>query len=117
MSYVVKRKTEDPAPPLRPRSTQDCPKCQFSMEPLRNSAVLNRDFGFSLDSASGFDPDNNPVTSLLFGSLSRFLYRNVIGPLGNHWIGERQNRRFRKILDEYPNSLICTHCEYVLKRK
>jgi hypothetical protein len=83
------------------------------MEPLRNSAVLDRDYGYSLDSSNRwFDADDNIVTSFLFGSLYRFF-----SPLVSRLFGNRTNRRYQKILAEYPHSLICTHCEYVLKRK
>jgi hypothetical protein len=100
-------------PPDLQHGTQDCPKCQFSMEYLRDSAVLNRDYGYSLDTSGRiWDPDNNIITSYLFGNLFRFF-----SPLFSKLWGNRGNRRFQKILNEYPRSLICTHCEFVIKRK
>lgn len=115
MSYLIKRQTD--TPPVRVNAYRDCPKCMFSMEALRNSPVLNRDYGYSLDSNQWCDPDNHALSSLLFGSITRFLYRNLVAPLANRWIGEWKNRRYRRLLEEYPRSLICTHCEYVLKQK
>ena len=83
------------------------------MEYLRDSAVLNRDSGFSTSySARWWDPDDNIVTSFLFGNLFRFF-----SPLFSRQLGNRQNRKFQRILEEFPHSVICTHCEFVIKRK
>ncbi len=99
----------------------ECPKCHFSMEPLRSSRVLDRENGYLLDDSLDstmrwWDPDNNVITSLLFGSLWRFLWR-LLEPIGLSKIGSISNRRYRKLLERYPRSLICTHCEYVIKRE
>jgi hypothetical protein len=83
------------------------------MEYLRESAVLNRDTGYSVSyTPRMWDPDDNIITSFLFGSLIRFF-----SPLFSRGLGNRQNRKFQRILDEYPHSLICTHCEFVIRRK
>jgi hypothetical protein len=99
--------------PQEPSGYQECPKCRFSMEYLRDSAVLNRDSGYSTSYYWGWwDPDDNIITSFLFGNLLRFF-----SPLFSRLRGNRENRKFQKILDEFPRSVICTHCEYVIKRK
>ncbi len=99
-----------------PQETRECPKCHFSMEYLRDSPVLNREEGYVMDNSVGFDPDDNPITSTLIGSPSRFLWRNVIGPFFSKLKGDRQNRSYQEILRLYPNTLICTHCEHIVKQ-
>lgn len=95
----------------------ECPKCRFSMEPLRRSSQLDLRSGYLLDTGTGWDPDDHVVTSYLFGSLTRFFWRYFLEPLGSKTIGEWRSRRLRRILRDYPRSLICTHCHYVLRRK
>jgi hypothetical protein len=97
--------------------SSECPKCKFSMEALRDSAVLNAEEGFILDSRGYSDVDDNAITSYLFGSISRFLWRYLIEPLSYKLFGDWKSRRYRKLLAEYPRSLICTHCRYVVKRR
>lgn len=99
------------------RGTRECPKCRFTMEPLRNSAYLDRNEGYMLDSGTRWDPDDHVATSFLFGSLSRFLWRHFIEPIGGKLVGEWRNRAYRRVLSQYPDSLICPHCRYILKRK
>lgn len=83
------------------------------MEYLRDSAVLDRDAGYSINYRVGWwDPDDNIVTSFLFGNLFRFF-----APLVSRLGGNRQNRKFQRILADYPHTLICTHCEHIIKRK
>ena len=100
-----------------PRGGRDCPKCMFSMEYLRKSAVLNRDGGYIMDSRVGFDPDDNPITSALIGSPSRYLWLHFVEPLVSRIVGNRRSRKYREILRLYPNSLICTHCEHIIKQR
>jgi hypothetical protein len=98
------------------RGTADCPKCRFTMEPLRQSVLLARNEGYMLDSGVGWDPNDNVATSALLGSPSRFLWRHFVEPIANKLFGEWKNRRRRRILELYPASLICPHCHYILKR-
>lgn len=98
------------------RGVSECPKCKFSMERLRNSSLLDRRSGYLLDTG-GWDRDDHIVTSYLFGSLLRFLWRQVLEPVSYKLFGDWQNRRYRKILRDYPQSLVCTHCHHVIRRK
>ncbi len=100
-----------------PRGGRECPKCMFSMEYLRDSPVLNREEGYVMDGGVGFDPDDNPITSGLFGSPYRFVLRNIIEPFFSKVRGDRRNRKYQEILRLFPNSLICTHCEFVIKQR
>lgn len=104
-------------------AVQDCPKCKFSLERLSESPVLDQRSGIvlddGLDSTGGwrwFEPDDNLITSTLFGSWDRYIWRRLC-----EWVpwlnGRWSSRRYQKILKEYPNSLICTHCRHLIKRK
>ena len=99
------------------RGVRECPKCRFTMEYLRHSSLLDRRSGYMLDSSAGWDPDDHGFTASLVGSLIRFFWRQVIEPFGSKLIGDFWNRRYRKIARVYPESLICPHCFYILKRK
>ena len=99
------------------RGVRECPKCRFTMEYLRKSAYLSRNEGYILDSGAGWAPDDHVATSFLFGSLSRFLWRHFVEPISYKLFGEWRNRKRRRILEEYPESLICPHCQFILKRK
>ncbi|MCW3095534.1 MAG: hypothetical protein JWL77_1152 [Chthonomonadaceae bacterium] len=100
-----------------PRGGRDCPQCMFSMIYLRKSAVLNRDEGYLLDYGVGFDPDDNPFSSVLIGSPSRYLWRHFVGPLLSRTVGNFRSRRYREILRIFPNTLICTHCSHLIKQR
>lgn len=94
----------------------ECPRCRFSMEPLRDSAVLTAQEGYLLDNRVGGDVDDNLLTSLLFGFWQRYVYRYFVAPLTSRTVGEWKKRHYRKILATHPHSLICTQCRFVLKR-
>ncbi len=96
---------------------RECPKCRYTMEPLRKSAFLARNEGYMLDSGVGWDADDHVATSFLFGSLSRFLWRHFVEPISHKLFGEWRNRARQRVLREYPDSLVCPHCHYILKRK
>src|SRR5579862_4656517 len=104
-------------------SAQECPQCMFSMEYLRDSALLDQRTGYLLnngrDSTAGwgwFDLGDSMIISLLFGSISHFLWY-CCEPLMSRFFGNRSNRRYRKLLAQYPNTLVCTHCRFIIKRK
>ena len=99
------------------RGVRECPRCRFTMEYLRNSRLLDSDEGYILDRGVWWDPDDHAATSFLFGDLRRYLWRHFIHPLTSRFFGNIRNRRYQKILRQYPESLICTHCGHVLKRK
>jgi hypothetical protein len=104
--------------PLQIRETYcgECPKCRFSLEPLRDSPVLTAEEGYLLDSRAHSDADDNIITSLLFGCWERYVYRYFIAPISSRTVGNWKKRRYRKILQTHPHSLICTHCRFVVKR-
>lgn len=99
------------------RGGRDCPKCMFSMEYLRNSAVLKQDSGYILDSGVGFDADDNPITSALIGSPIRYLWRHFVEPILSKIVGNRRKRKYQEVLRLYPNTLICTHCAHIIKQR
>ena len=101
----------------RGRGGMECPKCKFTMEPLRDSAYLNREFGYELDNNTRWNPNGNPVSAYLFGNITAYLWQNFLEPLAFKMWGDRQNKNYRRILQLYPNTLICTHCEYVQKER
>jgi|GEM_PF-7061227 len=94
----------------------ECPKCRFSLEPLRASVVLIAEEGYMLDSRGYTDRDDNIFTSILFGMWERYVYRYFVEPIYSRTIGNIKKSRYRRILAQYPKSLICTHCRYVLRR-
>ena len=100
-----------------PRGGRDCPECKYSMVYLRNSAVLNQDDGYIADFGVGFDPDDNPFTSVLIGSPTRYLWRHFVGPLFGRMLSKRRNRKYQRILQIFPNTLICTHCSHLIKQR
>ncbi|HLJ53570.1 MAG TPA: hypothetical protein VKT77_00950, partial [Chthonomonadaceae bacterium] len=77
----------------------------------------DRNEGYMLDSRARDDVDDHPITSALLGSPSRYLWRYFVEPIVNKLFGEMKNRARRRVLAEYPTSLVCTHCHYILKRK
>ena len=111
MSKVVMRNSDGSM-----RGGRECPKCRFSMEYLRDSALLDREFGYELDNGTGWSPNDSPLFAFLIGSPSRYLWRNVIGPLISKFIGDRANNKYQRILKAFPNALVCTHCEYIIKQ-
>jgi len=100
-----------------PRGGRDCPKCMFSMIPLRNSAVLNQDDGYLTDYGVGFDPDDHPVSSILIGDPRRYIWRHFVEPLLGRMLSKRRNRKYQRVLKIFPNTLICTHCAHLIKQR
>jgi hypothetical protein len=95
---------------------QDCPKCRHTMEPLRRVNAIPRNEGYLLDDGT----DRNGLTFLLWGwegLIIKLLYRNVLEPLLAKLWGQRRQDRYARILHDYPNSLLCPHCHFLLKRK
>lgn len=100
-----------------PRGGRDCPECMYSMIYLRSSPVLNQDYGYNLDYGVGFDADDNPFSSILIGSPKRYLWRHFVEPLLSRTLGNIRCRRYRRILELFPNTLICTHCRHLIKQR
>jgi hypothetical protein len=71
------------------------------MELLRESALLERDYSVSLDSGSWIRGVRGGSFAWLFDWL----------------FSERDNKKRELIVAEYPESLICPHCEYIIERK
>ena len=100
-----------------PRGGRECPKCMFSMEYLRNSVVLDREEGYVLDRAPEPDLfDVNYRTSLLIMGLS-YVWHSTIGALIAKVVGDRRRRKYQEILRLYPHTIICTHCEHIIKQR
>ena len=82
----------------------ECPKCKFTMELLRTSPLLERDFRTSASGPQinryGREVDTISISDLLYGL-----------------IGAYRNRKYRRIAEEYPNSLICPECEWIERIK
>ncbi|HZP84307.1 MAG TPA: hypothetical protein VFB21_21875 [Chthonomonadaceae bacterium] len=94
----------------------DCPKCRHSMTYLRHHNAVARNEGYLLDDGT----DRNYFTYLLWGwegVVLKLIYRNIIEPLGSKFFGKRRQDRYARLLRDYPSSLICTHCQYILRRK
>jgi len=87
------------------------------MIPLRNAAVLNQDDGYLTDYGVGFDPDDHPISSILIGDPRRYLWRHFVEPLLGRALSKRRNRKYQRILQVFPNTLICTHCAHLIKRR
>jgi hypothetical protein len=87
------------------------------MEFLSRSSFLNRDEGYLLDYGVGWDPDDHIVSSFLIGDLYRWLWRTHLQPLLGRFWGNLRSRRYRRLLRDYPHTLICPHCHHLLKRK
>src|SRR5438874_1501910 len=92
------------------RGVRECPKCKFTMETLRDSSLRDRQAGYLLDYGVRWDPDDNLFTSYLIGWPLRFFWRHLFEPIGSKLIGAWWNRRYRRILRNYPDTLICPHC-------
>jgi hypothetical protein len=87
--------------PRLPGDVQECPRCMYTMELLRESNLMRRDYGVSLDySLKGWNEGDGVLSDLI-----------------SSFFGNMRNRRLQRIAALYPNSLICPHCEYVLKRR
>ncbi|HZO88786.1 MAG TPA: hypothetical protein VFB38_10660 [Chthonomonadaceae bacterium] len=98
------------------RGVQDCPQCQHTMVRLRSYSAVERNEGYLLDDGA----DRNFITFLLWGwegVLIKYLYRNVVQPVLAKLLGQQRQDRYARIARAYPNALICTHCQYILKRK
>lgn len=70
-----------------------------------------------MDGSVGFDPDDTPLTSMLIGRPYRYFLRNFVGPFFSKLQGDRRNRKYQEILRIFPNTLICTHCEHIIKQR
>jgi hypothetical protein len=98
------------------RGGADCPKCRHTMTYLRQHNAVARNEGYLLDDGT----DRPFLTYLLWGwegVLLRFLYRQVVEPLGSQLFGRQKQGRYARILRDYPSSLICPHCNHILRRK
>ncbi len=85
----------------------DCPKCGFTMEYLSDSPLLDRDFDVSTTDGIG-----------AFGrSYRRTLNTLSLPDLLDSLFGRMKNRRFHKTVEEYPRTLICPQCEWLVKQK
>ncbi len=99
------------------KGTRDCPRCRHTMERLRKRLAMPQNAGYVLDDER---EGSACLTFLLFdwiGLLLMQLYRHTLVPLTSKLIGERRERRLQKILNEYPESLICPYCSHLIKLK
>ena len=95
----------------------DCPKCRFSMTTLEKANRIRTNEGYSLT-----DDDRStmflPLMKLgLIVHLLRQLFSEVLKPLAQRSIGRKRQGRYDRILTQYPNSIICTHCKHLIRRK
>ncbi|MCW3096623.1 MAG: hypothetical protein JWL77_2241 [Chthonomonadaceae bacterium] len=101
----------------QPRGLRDCPRCKFSMEYLRNSAALNRQEGYVLDRSPEPDPyEYSSNSSFLISGIS-FLWHSTVAPLFAKLRSDRRNRKYQEIVRIFPHTLICTHCEHIIKQR
>jgi hypothetical protein len=99
------------------RGIKDCPRCRHTMERLRSRLHLPRNEGYLLDDEQ---EATNFVFLRLFGLIGlalRVFYRYTLQPLTSKLVGEIKERKLGRALKEYPESLICPYCNYLLKRK
>jgi hypothetical protein len=101
------------------RGVRDCPRCRHTMERLRSRLSIRRNEGYLLDDREGDGSDavwHLGLPGLALNTLKLF-YRYTLQPLTSKLAGEMKERRLGRVLQEYPESLICPHCNNVLKRK
>lgn len=101
----------------RQSGLRECPECRFSMEYLRSSAALNRQEGYVLDRTPEPDGYEYSARSSALISLIGFLWNSTIAPLFAKLRSDRRNRKYQEIVRLFPNSLICTHCEHIIKQR
>jgi hypothetical protein len=89
----------------------ECPRCRRSMTRLeREAGPRHEGYIASNDRPSG-------LIVFLFGRLCALLAHYVFVPAGSALFGNLKIAGRQRILREYPNSLICTHCGHIVKRK
>jgi hypothetical protein len=85
------------------------------MKRLRQYNSIRVNEGYLLDDGqSGYG-----VVYFLFGwigVLLKQLYRHTFQPLMSQARGSARQRKYDRILEKHPNSLICPYCSYILKR-
>lgn len=101
------------------RGVRDCPKCHWTMEFLKAFNAQERDEGFLLD-YSDTNIYDHPVTATLFAGergLMEYLRYHVVTPLLSRWLGRWKQRRYARIVRDFPATLICPHCGHLIRRK
>ena len=98
------------------RGLRECPQCRFSMEYLRSSPALDRQAGYVLDNAPEPEPYGYSNSSALIALLSA-LWHSTVAPLFGKWHSDRRNRKYQEILRIFPDTLICTHCDHIIKQR
>ena len=93
----------------------ECPKCRFTMEPLRDSNLIDRDEGYLLDTTTSSDWVLGwYVFGLLDDLIARFVYY-VVDPLAAKLWGSRTQKYYRRVLRRFPNALVCPNCRYLVR--
>lgn len=95
---------------------RDCPKCKHTMTYLHRYNAIERNEGYMIDD----ERDGNFLLFLVggwIGLVLKALYRHTLKPLVSKSAGEQRQRRYAKIIQEYPHSLICPHCNHILRQK
>jgi hypothetical protein len=96
---------------------RDCPHCRHTMERLKSRLSVTTNEGYLLDSGEG---EGEAVAYAALGWSGSFLaglFRHTLHPLTSKLVGELRTRRLQRILDRFPDSLICRHCNQVIKYK
>ena len=95
---------------------RDCPRCKHTMQRLKEYNSIRTNEGYTLDY------DNKPdwLTYVMFGwfvYLIKMILKHTIQPLYNQQRGKARQAKFDKIVQRFPNTLICPYCSYIMKRQ
>ena len=87
------------------------------MEYLRTSAALNRQEGYVLDRSPEPDGYEYSSKSSALISVIGFPWNSTVAPLFAKSRSDRRNRKYQAIVRIFPNSIICTHCDHIIKQR
>jgi hypothetical protein len=99
------------------RGVRDCPRCRHTMERLRSRLSVSRNEGYLIDDDTGTEDAWTYLTLGWGGVALRFLYRHTLQPLTSKLFGHLKEQRHQRVLRAFPESLICSYCNHLLKRK
>ncbi len=94
---------------------EDCPKCRHSMQRLAQFNSIRRNEGYIIADDSSNDDAIIYVRFGWFMLAIRMLVREILVPIMTKLSGDRKQSRYDRILRAFPDSLICTHCRYVIR--
>ncbi|HLK56038.1 MAG TPA: hypothetical protein VKU00_05725 [Chthonomonadaceae bacterium] len=100
---------------------KDCPKCQHSMVMLRDYLSIEVNEGYTADDDDdSFRPRSfRPLSIIVRGiaHLTNQFFKNTVAPAAAKRAGDKRRIELKETLRVFPNTLICSHCKFLIRDK